>query len=33
MTPATQVASMVSYYKANCNGVWSGRVWLDVEGI
>jgi hypothetical protein len=22
---------MVSYYKTNCSGAWSGRVWLDIE--
>ena len=28
---ASQLASMVSYYKSNCSTAWSGRVWLDVE--
>jgi len=22
---------MVSYYRANCSGIWSGRIWLDIE--
>jgi len=28
----TQMKELAAYLRANCNGQWSGRVWLDIEG-
>jgi hypothetical protein len=29
---STQVGELVDHLKGNCDGKWTGRIWLDIEG-
>lgn len=29
---STQMGELIAHLNANCQGYWSGRVWMDIEG-